>query len=386
MGELHAEREQRVTPLELFFDLVFVFAFTQVTTVQSDNPTWSGLGHGLLILSVLWWAWAAYAWLTNTVDPEEGAVWGSLVVAMGAMFVAALAVPEAFGRHGVVFGVAFLLVTLMHLTLYCLSARGDRDLLAAILRIAPSAVTGATLIIVAGFAEGGLRAALWLGALVVGLLGPLLSGIRGWRVQPAHFVERHGLIVIIAIGESLVAIGFGARNAGLGAGVIVAALLGLVVASSFWFAYFDFFPLRGAQLLADRSGEEQVALARDAYTYLHLPMVTGIVLFAFAVKTTLAHVGDTLATIPAICLCGGPALYLFAYVAVRVRVARTLGGGRFVAGVACATLVPVAIAVPAIDALALVAFVWVALHAYELIWWREARAEARARRLTAPAS
>src|SRR6184192_2899516 len=131
MSELHTEREQRVTPLELFFDLVFVFAFTQVTTVLSDDPTWAGLGHGLLILTALWWAWAAYAWLTNTVDPNEGAVWGAMLVAMAAMFVAALAVPDAFGRHGVVFGVAFLLVTLMHLTLYALAARGDRDLFAA---------------------------------------------------------------------------------------------------------------------------------------------------------------------------------------------------------------------------------------------------------------
>src|SRR2546429_7742037 len=162
MSEELVEREQRVTPLELFFDLVFVFGFTQVTTVLSDDPSWHGLGHGLLILAALWWAWAAYAWLTNTVDPGESLVWGTVVVAIAAMFVAALAVPEAFGRHGVVFGVAFLLVTLMHLTLYGLSARGDRDLLAAILRIAPSAVTGATLIIVAGFADGRLRAALWL--------------------------------------------------------------------------------------------------------------------------------------------------------------------------------------------------------------------------------
>ena len=161
MSEPHAEREQRVTPLELFFDLVFVFAFTQVTTVFADDPTWAGLGHGLLILAALWWAWAAYAWLTNTVDPEAGAVWGAMLVAIAAMFVAALAVPDAFGRHGVVFGVSFLIVNVMHLTLYALAARGDRDLLAAILRIAPSALAGTGLIIAAGFVDGGLRPLLW---------------------------------------------------------------------------------------------------------------------------------------------------------------------------------------------------------------------------------
>src|SRR6266853_2123315 len=137
MTEPHVEREQRVTPLELLFDLVFVFAFTQVTTVLSDDPTWGGLGHGLLILAALWWVWAAYAWLTNTVDPDEGGVWGAMLVAMAAMFIAALAVPEAFGRHGVVFGVAFLIVNAMFLALYALGARDDPDLFAAILRIAP---------------------------------------------------------------------------------------------------------------------------------------------------------------------------------------------------------------------------------------------------------
>ena len=379
-------REHPVTPLELFFDLVFVFGFTQVTTVLTNNPTWSGLGHGLLILAALWWAWASYAWLTNTVDPGVGAVWGAVLVAMGAMFVAALAVPDAFGPHGVAFGVAFLIVNVMWLTLYTLAARGDRDLLTAILRVAPSALTGAALILAAGFVDGGAKAILWLAAIVIGLFGPLLTGVSGWRVQPAHFVERHGLIVIIAIGESLVAIGLGERRVGLTTGVIVAAVLGFIVATSFWLAYFDFFPIRGQQLLADRSGVQRTSLARDVYTYLHLPMVTGIVLFAFSMKTTLAHVGDELDAIPALGLCGGPALYLLAYVALRVRIARTISRGRLVAAVACAALVPVAMSVPALVALALVAAVWVALHAYEIIWWREARAETRALRAPVSAS
>jgi low temperature requirement protein LtrA len=386
VSEQHLEREQRVTPLELFFDLVFVFAFTQVTTVLSDNPTWSGLGHALLILVTLWWAWAAYAWLTNVADPNEGRVWGTMVVAMGAMFVAALAVPEAFGRHGVVFGVAFLVVAVMQLVLYALSARGDRDLLRAIMRIAPTTVAGAALIVAAGFAHGGLKPFLWLIALVVGFVGPLFVGLSGWRVHPAHFVERHGLIVIIAIGESLVAIGLGARETELDTGAIVAAVLGFVVAASFWLAYFDFFTIRGQQLLTDRSGAPRVALARDAYTYLHLPMIAGIILFAFAMKTTLAHVGDELDAVPAIGLCGGPALYLFAYVGLRFRVARRVGGGRFLAALFCAALLPVALVAPAIVALSLIAAVWVSLHAYELIWWREARTEVRGQRRPASAS
>jgi low temperature requirement protein LtrA len=383
VSEQHAEREHQVRPLELLFDLVFVFAFTQVTTVLSGNPTWSGLGHGLLILSALWWVWAAYAWLTNTLDADAGAVWGALLVAMAAMFIAALAVPDAFGRHGVVFGVAFLIVNVMHFTLYALGARGDRDLVAAILRMAPMALAGSTLIVAAGFVDGAVRPLLWLAALIVGLFGPLLSNMSGWRVEPAHFIERHGLIVIIAIGESLIAIGLGAKGTELDTGVIVAAVLGFVVVTSFWLAYFDFFPMRARQLLTDRSGVQRTALARDVYTYLHLPMVAGIVLFAFAMKKTLAQVGHELDTVPALALCGGPALYLSAYVALRFRIVRTLGGGRLAAAVACALLWPVALLLPALVALALVAAVWVALHVYELVWWRDARAQTRALRTPA---
>jgi low temperature requirement protein LtrA len=383
VSERHVEHEQRVTPLELFFDLVFVFGFTQVTGLLSNNPTWSGLGHALLILVALWWAWAAYAWLTNVADPDEARVWGTMVIAMAAMFVAALAVPDAFGRHGVVFGGAFLIVTAMQIALYAVTARGDRDLLKAILRTAPMTVLGAGLIVAAGFLHGGLKPVLWLAALAVGLFGPLLVPLSGWRIHPAHFVERHGLIVIIAIGESLVAIGLGARETVLDTGVIVAAVLGLSVAASFWLAYFDFFTIRAQQLLTDREGAQRIALARDLYTYFHLPMITGIVVFAFAMKTTLAHVGDELHVVPALGLCGGPALYLLAYVALRARISRTVGGGRLVAALACAALLPVALVVPAIVALSLVAAVWISLHAYELIWWRAARAETRALRIQA---
>jgi low temperature requirement protein LtrA len=303
---------------------------------------------------------------------------------MAAMFVAALAVPETFGRHGVLFGVAFLSVNVTFLALYALAVRGDRDLLAAILGSAPWTLGGAALILAAGFVQGALRPMLWVAAIAVGLFGPLLTDTSGWRVQPAHFVERHGLIVIIAIGESLIAIGLGARGTALGAGVIVAAVLALIVVASFWLAYFDFFPIRGQQMLVDRSGIQRTTLARDIYTYLHLPMVAGIVLFAFAMRATLAHVGEKLDTIPAFALCFGPALYLFAYVALRWRVSRTFGRGRLVASVACALLWPIAVVVPALVALALVATILVALHTYEIIWWREARA--RTRGLRAPAS
>ena len=357
---------------------MFVFAFTQVATLLANDPTFGGIGRGVLVLAALWWAWSAYAWLTNTVDPEEGLVGAALLVALIAMFIAALAVPGVFDDDGVLFGAAFLVVCVMHHALYALAGRGTHDLFAAVLRLAPWTLLGATLILLAGFTEGA-RTWLWLAALACTYGGAALSGSEGWRLYPSHFTERHGLVVIIALGEAFIAIGIGATGIGLGPGEIVAAILGILVAASFWLAYFDFFSIRGEQILGKLEGAERVALARDTYTYAHLPMIVGIVLFAFAMKNIMAHVGEELDSVVALALCGGSALYLLTYSAIRCRVERRfrLSRGRFVAALALLLLLPLATMIPALAALALVAAVWVALHAYELVWWREARAESR---------
>jgi low temperature requirement protein LtrA len=372
------EQEHRVTPRELFFDLVFVFAFTQVTTLLTDDPTFAGIGRGVLVLGALWWPWTAYAWLTNTVDPEEGFVGAALLVALIAMFVAALVVPDVFGDDGVLFGVAFLVVCAMHLALYALAGRGNRDLLSAVLRLAPWPLLGATLILIAGFADGA-RTWLWLAALACTYVGAGLSGSTGWQLFPSHLAERYGLVVIIALGEAFVAIGIGATGIGIGLGEVVAAILGLLVATSFWLAYFDFFSIRGERMLADLRGPDRVALARDVYAYAHLPMIIGIVFFAFAMKTVVAHVGEELDSVAAFALCGGSALYLLTYSAIRARIERraTVSRGRFVAALVLVLVLPLAMIVPALAALALVTAVWLALHIYELVWWREARAESR---------
>jgi low temperature requirement protein LtrA len=374
------DHEHSVTPRELFFDLVFVFAFTQVTTLLANDPTFAGLGRGVLVLAALWWPWTAYAWLTNTVDPEEGFVGAALLVALIAMFLAALAVPGVFGDDGVLFGAAFLVVVAMHLAVYALAGRGDRDLLSAVLRLAPWTLLGATLILVAGsgFADG-MRTWLWVAALACTYVGAGLSGSTGWRVFPSHLAERYGLVIIIALGEAFVAIGIGATGIGIGLGEVVAAILGLLIATSFWLAYFDFFSIRGARMLADLQGPDRVALARDLYAYAHLPMIVGIVLFAFAMKTIVGHVAEELDSVAAFALCGGSALYLLTYSAVRSRVERrlSLSRGRFVAALVLLLVLPLATAVPALAALALVTAVWLGLHTYELVWWREARAESR---------
>jgi low temperature requirement protein LtrA len=285
-----------------------------------------------------------------------------------------------FGDDGVLFGAAFLVVVAMHLALYALAGRGNRDLFAAVLRLAPWTLLGATLILVAGsgFADGA-RTWLWVAALASTYVGAGLSGSTGWRVFPSHLAERYGLVIIIALGEAFVAIGIGATGIGIGLGEVVAAILALLVATSFWLAYFDFFSIRGARILADLRGPDRVALARDLYAYAHLPMIVGIVLFAFAMKTIVGHVSEELDSVAAFALCGGSALYLLTYSAVRSRVERrlSLSRGRFVTALVLLLLLPLATAVPALAALALVTVVWLALHTYELVWWREARAESR---------
>jgi low temperature requirement protein LtrA len=372
------EHEHSVTPRELFFDLVFVFAFTQVATLLTNDPTFAGIGRAVLVLAALWWAWSAYAWLTNIVDPEEGLVGLALLVALIAMFIAALVVPDVFDEHGVVFGAAFLLVCAMQAALYAFAGRGNRDLVGAVLRLAPWTLTGATLILVAGFTSGA-RIWLWTAALAFSYVAAVLSGATGWRVYPAHFAERHGLVIIIALGEAFVAIGIGATGVGLGLGEILAAILGLLVATAFWLAYFDFFSIRGQQLLSDRRGAQRVAFARDLYTYGHFPLIIGIILFAFAMKSIVAHVGDEPDWVVAFALCGGSALYLLAFSAIRSRLERrlSLSRGRFTAAVVLLLVLPVATVIPGLAALGLVTAVWLALHTYELVWWREARAESR---------
>ena len=207
----------------------------------------------------------------------------------------------------------------------------------------------------------------------------MLSGSTGWHLHPSHFAERHGLVIIIALGEAFISIGIGATGIGLGPGEVVAAILGLLVATSFWLAYFDFFAIRGERMLVDRQGPERVALARDVYSYAHFPMIVGIVLFAFAMKTIVGHVGEELDHVTAFALFGGSALYLLTYSAIRTRIERrvAVSRGRLVASLVLLLVIPLATLLPALAALALVTTVWLALHTYELVWWREARAESR---------
>jgi low temperature requirement protein LtrA len=383
-----AQREQRVTPLELFFDLVLVYAITQVTQLMSHDPTWRGVGRGLLVLAALWWAWTGYAWLTNALEPEEGQVRAGMFGAMTAMLVVALAVPEAFGADAVLFGVAYLIVRLLHILLYEIAGKRDPDLLRAVVRFVPSATLAPAIILAAGFVEGRLRIGLWGIALAIDYGGALIGRGQGLSVSPAHFAERHGLIVIIALGESIVAIGVGATGVSHTAGNISAAILGIVVIAALWWAYFDVIAVLAQQQLSETSGATRARLARDCYSYLHLPMVAGIVLFALGLKTTIEQVREPLAMIPAVALCGGLSLYFLAHVALRIRLVHFIrhttaerpgwiGPGRLATAIGMLAAIPAALELPALIALALVAAICCSLIAWDVVHYREHRIEVR---------
>jgi low temperature requirement protein LtrA len=368
---------ERVTPLELFFDLVFVLALTQSTALMADDPTWEGLAQGLLVLGVLWWAWVAYAWLTSVVDPEEGAVRIVMFAAMAAFLVVALCVPEAFGDSAALFAGGYAVVRFAQIALYLIASRDDPALRQSVLGLTAGTAIGVALIGAAAFTDGALQGSLWALALLLDVGEPYMFGAEGWKLKPRHFAERHGLIIIIALGESIVAIGVGAE-VGLDAGVVAAATLGVFVVAALWWLYFDVVALVAERRLVKAAkGRERNELARDSYSYLHFPMIAGIVLLAVGLKKTLGDVEEPLKLVPAVAMLGGTALYLLAHVAFRWRNLHTLNRQRLVCAILLLALLPIAVELPSLATLAVLAAVLVALIAYETIRFGELRTRLR---------
>jgi low temperature requirement protein LtrA len=368
--------EHEVTPVELFFDLVFVFSITQVTRLFVQEPTWLGLLRGMLVLAAVWWAWNAFAWLTSAENIDEGGVRLAFLGTTALMLGVALAVPRAFARDAILFAVAYFLVRVMHVVL-SLIVSDDSESREALLRFIPTALIGASLLVIAAFAGGDVRLALWVIALLIDYSGPAVIGMgQGWAVAPEHFAERYGLIILIALGESVVAIGV-AANFVLNAKELLAAALGMITVSALWWLYFDVGALFVRGRFGATRGADRARLARDAYAYLHLPLVGGIVLFAFGLEATLSRPGERLQTVPAVALCGGAALYLLAHVAVLRRSTRRLFRRRTWGTAALVVLIPAALYAPALAALALVTAVCLGVAGAEAFSWREDRLRVR---------
>jgi low temperature requirement protein LtrA len=356
---------ERVTPLELFFDLVFVLAITQCSALMYHHPSWSGLAQGLLVLGVLWWSWVGYAWLTSVIDPEEGAVRLVMFAAMAALLIVSLCVQEAFDDLALAFAIAYGAVRIAHIGLFVLASPEDEALRHSVVGLGISTGIAITLLVTASFLDGTAQGAMWALALFLDMAGPYFFGSEGWKLVPAHFAERHGLIVIIALGESIVAIGVGAAGA-LDVGIGAVAVLGVALAAAMWWIYFDVVALISARRLAEaEEGRTRNELARDSYSYIHLVIVAGIILAALGMKTAIANSGQHLDAAPAFALLGGIALYLLGLVAFRYRHVHTVNRQRLGLAIVLLILVPVATAVPDLVSLAIAdALIW-PMIAYE---------------------
>jgi low temperature requirement protein LtrA len=386
------DEDASVTQVELFFDLVFVFALTQVSSLMAGDLTWRGIARGLLLLGLLWWSWTGYAWLCNLVRADEGAVRFVVLASMLTMFVLALTIPEAFddrpgGLSGpVLVAVCYFAFRAVHLALFWLISWDDPGLRRQLLRFTPSMLGGTALLLAASQFRGGVQTGLWALALLADYGGTFLVDPAGWRLRSAsHFAERHGLIVIVALGESVVAIGVGLGGLPISGPALAAAVLGLVLSAALWWAYFDVSAPLVERALATAPPDRRTGLARDAYTYLHVPMIAGIVLLAVGLKKVLGYVADTghhhlsdpLTGIGLYALYGGVALYLATHVAFKYRAIRSVNPFRLVTAAVLLALLPLAARMPALAALGVLAALTVAMVGVETLRFADRRRQIR---------
>jgi low temperature requirement protein LtrA len=300
----------RVSTLELFFDLVFAFTLTQLTALLASHLSVAGAAQVLLIFGVLWWMYGGYAWLTNTRTPDRAPERLLILVGMAGFLVVGLAIPDGFAGEGVgaaggLLGLGYLVVVLVHTSLYY---RLNRN----IMRIAPFNITSALLVILAGVADGGAVYALWAAALAIQVLSPLIASPGGrFEIRPGHFVERHGALIIIALGESVAVLGITAAGRGVTGSLAGAAVLGLALTACLWWVYFGTGDDDRAERAFTAAGpERRPGLALSAYFYAHIPMLLGVVAMAAGVKLTLGHPGQPEPVGQALVLSGGVALFL----------------------------------------------------------------------------
>jgi low temperature requirement protein LtrA len=351
-----------VTPVELFFDVVFVFTITQLTRVFEKDLTLAGAGRVLLIFSVLWWMYSGYAWLTNHVPPRRVSQKLLLFAGMAGFVLAAVGIPHVFDGTGILFGAGYLVVICVHLLLFTQS-----DALAGVLRLAPFNLASALLVFAAGFVHGPAVYAIWVGAFVVMTIAPYLVPGCSWvgrasafHLSAEHFVERHGLLVIVALGESVVAIGMGVDAEHLTPGVLGAIVLALALPAGLWWTYFtDTTAAEHAMAEADPGTRSRLAVR--AYIFAHIPVLLGIVAAAAGIHGAIAHPGDPAHLPSASALAGGVALFLLGIAEVR----RCLGIGsplsRVAAAVAALATIPMGTLVHAGLQLAAVAAVVAAM-------------------------
>jgi low temperature requirement protein LtrA len=346
--------ERRSSPVELLWDLVFVFAITQVTTLLWRDLTWRGFGRAMLVLALVWWAWSAFVWAANAQVAGSPTLRACLLVSSIAIFITGLSVPHAFGSEATLFAATYGVVRLLHLALYADASRQGNASWSSMAGFMVTITIGVTLLLVGSFATGALRTGLWVLAAAIDYAGPAWltrDRLRGLQhVAVAHFAERYGLFVIICLGESIVAIGVGALGSSsdraLTGELVLAVTLGLLITIAMWWTYFEAFAERAEQRL--REYEDPVLAAADGYSYIHLVIVAGIITFAVGVKVlTRGSVSAPLSDAARLALCGGVAAYLVGHAGFALRMVGELEHEKLVVAVALLVLYAVAGGLPA---------------------------------------
>ncbi len=374
--------EQRTTTLELFYDLVFVFAITQVSHLLLEHLTWEGAGEAALVLLVVWWSWNYTTWVTNELDPDSIAVRMLLIGLMLASFLMAVAIPRAFGTRALLFAGAYVAIQVGRHTFLTFAAAGpgtvERERAG---RILTWFLAAGALWIAGALADAPARTLLWLGALAVDYGGPLCTfwvpGRRRlspttWDVETGHFAERFQLFVILALGESIVVTGATTSGEELDAGAIAAFALAFLSTAAMWWLYFNY-----AAAMAQRRLElarDRTRTARDAYTYLHVVMVAGVIVAAVGDELVIAHPTEVLDTAEVVAIVAGPAIYLVAQVLFRLRLAGTVSGKRLAGAAGCVAAAGLGAFAPALALAAVLVGILVAVIVAEQV--------ARARRMS----
>jgi low temperature requirement protein LtrA len=361
--------DRRTSPVELLWDLVFVFAVTQVSTMLARDLTWPEAGRAMLLLALVWWAWSAFVWAANAEDEKSRLLRAVLLVALVAMFVAGVTLPTAFRGDAAAFVAAYALVRFLHLGVYAHASRAGNASARAIAGFATTVVVGMALLGAGAIVHGSARVALWAAAAAIDYAGPAwltrerLRSLQ--RVAVSHFAERYSLFVIIVLGESIVSIGAGAVQHEITGSLLGAAVAGLVTTVALWWLYFDRTAVWAEQRL--HVIDDPVLAAADAYSYLHLVLVAGVVILAVGERVAVTNAADTLPAAARLCLGAGVALYIAGYDAFRWRLGARPSWTDAIAVTAVLVVVPLSTSLRAWTVCAVVAVIAVAVCAVKTL-------------------
>ena len=323
--------DQSATFIELFFDLVFVYAVTQTVSLLHEDLSWVGLWHAVVVFWLVWWAWTQYTWALNSADTTHPAVDAVMLVATAIAFLMAVTIPDAFGDAGGWFAATYIVVRLVGLGLYGRVAWDDVAKRTAVRRFAVLSLGGLAAVAAGGVVGGDARAWLWTAAVLLDVAAAVGAGAaEGWDIRPEHFGERHGLFVIIALGESLIVAAAGLTGAERTAQTVAVAVLAVAATGGLWWSYFVSAKPALDHALVQRSGIDLTTLARDVYSIWHFPLVFGVVLLAVAIEEAVTHPHEALPVGGSLALAGGVVLFVGSAAAALRRGGYSLSGRRLV--------------------------------------------------------